>query len=176
MRNILYVALASLVLLVTSACSNLQAQPFTSAKTEVFSVKKSLHKSVSVAPFTSEQRAETSIMCRGGGITVALPESQTFPHYLEDGMKQMLIEADRYDPESKRVIQGQLKKIDVDTLTGNWAFSGTFSLGSKTVSLDKDYPFPTAFAGELACQNAANAFSIAAAHFISDVLRSLSKG
>ena len=176
MKRTVYIALYALALLATSACSNLQAQPFSSTKADVFSLKKTLHKSISVATIESESRPESSILCRGGGITVALPENQTFPHYIEGGLVDMLIEADRYDPNAKRVVQGKMQNIDFDTITGNWRLSGTFSLGGKTVTVNKDYPFPTAFSAEVACQNAANAFNIAAAHFVRDVLGSLSKG
>jgi hypothetical protein len=176
MNQVFCVALMVAALCSTSACTNLQAQPFVSTKTEVYAVKHALRQPAQVAPFTAERREETSIMCRGGGISIALPENQTFPHYLEDGMRQMLAEADRYDPQSAQVIHGHIQKVDFDSITGNWEFSGTFSVGKKTVSLDKDYPYPNAFGGKEACENAVNAFNIAAAHFVSDVLGALSKG
>ncbi|MBT4885185.1 MAG: hypothetical protein HON55_03415 [Legionellales bacterium] len=170
MKKKLYFAVVCVSTLFLESCSNIQVEPYSSAKADVFKMKNILKNKLAVTGFSNKNMAESSIPCRVGAIQVSLPATETFSSYIENSFVEFLIDADKYDPGSKHALKGEIRKVDFDTITGNWHLTGDFMLNNKMVTIDKDYGFSSAFDDIPACKNTAKAFNQVVSKFVYDTL------
>ena len=163
--------LLPLFLLVLSSCTNYQAESFSSNSIDIYKTKSNLRTAISVAEFSATEPGQNSIFCRGLKHSVYLPNKVTFSKYIEDALKETLIDADLYDKNSIYKLTGKIELVDFNTTAGRWHLKGIFSLNNSVpVEIDGKYEFASAWDNNVACQNTAAALSNAVSRFVGDIL------
>ena len=169
------ILISSLFTLICSCSNNLQVDNFSSSKINTFQLKQDLRQKFAVASFSSKDKEFNEIPCRGlgipGGLKLSLPNNESYVKYIENAFTETLIDAEKYDSNNSKHLQGKITGIDFNSVSGNWNISGVFSLNKKNVVIDKKYPYPTAIEAQLACYNTAKSFKDVVSNFVMDVLK-----
>ncbi|MEE3002987.1 MAG: hypothetical protein VX335_01420 [Pseudomonadota bacterium] len=166
MKKTLIIILA----LLTSSCSNYQAESFSSNSIDVFTAQKNLAEPIAIATLSATNNNQNSIFCRGLKRSIYLPNKMSFTKYIEDALKETLINANRYDSKSEYVLRGKIDLVDFNSTSGRWHLKGIFNLNNSIpVKIEGKYDFPSAWDNDIACGNAASALNQAVSKFVADI-------
>jgi hypothetical protein len=156
---------------ILSSCTNYQAESFSSNTLDVYAIQGSIKTPISIAQLSSNDPNKNSIFCRSVKNSVYLPNKITFTKYIEDALKETLINSGRYDKKSPYQLRGKMTLIDFNTTSGSWHIKGIFNLNNSIpVEIDGRYEFASAWDNDVACQNTAAALNNAVGRFIHDII------
>lgn len=131
------------------------------------------HITVKVGEFTAET-PQNSIMCRPTE-KVVLPDNDTFDSYIKKAFLSELKLAGIYNENSKVVINGHLRKVElIDKFgfnsVGKWTIAMEFSaIGKEAFTVTKEYKYDPFFTSDVACIQAANLLVPAVQDFLNTV-------
>lgn len=115
-----------------------------------------------------------SIMCRAVG-NIYLPEKMTYSTYISDAFRKTLLAIDKYSetPAGAHSLDVKLLKVTFSSMAGEWVIDASVSVdGGQPVAVNSVTQYGTAYIAETACRNTADAFDVAAAAFVRQVLTS----
>lgn len=160
-------AIYSIILLsgLLSGCSTNSALTYSVSPDNVMSLRK-INSKVAVGEFTSTQAGLRQIDCRMVG-PVEPPDGLTFSEYIRKAFIGELQMAEKYDPYSKVILNGNVDRIEMSSYSGTWNIDMTLSSkNGKKIYKSTTYDYKSNFVGEIACQKAALALQPAVQNLI----------
>jgi hypothetical protein len=134
---------------------------------------KTLDIRVKLNQFTAEQGIIGPVTrnCRLVGPIDPTP-GKSIPQFIRDAFESELYEVGIYASDAEVVIDGNLDGFGLNTLSGYWDISMTFSSNkSDGFQVSTRYEFSSSYIAYHACLNAANAFTPAVQKLLGEVVR-----
>lgn len=129
-------------------------------------------KSVFLNPVSMPHDDSNSIMCRMAG-NIYLPQKMTYSQYIDKALRKSLMVLDKLSEAKQNAhsLTIVLTRVTFDTLAGKWFIDADVTVDQKpSVSIKSVTEYGTSFIAVTACQNTAESFDEATAHFIRHVL------
>lgn len=125
---------------------------------------------VAVAPFSAIKPGQTELSCRAVG-PIKTPDGESFENYIRKALVDQLRFAGLFSEQSTTVIQGQVDKIDFDSMERMWyiVLRIMSNTGGEFVIVE-DYDYKSSYYGETACNQTAQALMPAVQNAISKVV------
>jgi hypothetical protein len=144
--------------LTSAGCVSFTAPRYAMTPETVATLRMFQGQTVGVGPFTAAKPGQTEIICRGAG-PVRTPDGEPFEQFIRRALISELTFAGMYAPGSAVTLTGRLDDIDFSSgLTdAAWKIAMTLSAGGRAITAREDYRFSSAFVGDTACQNTAQA-------------------
>ena len=162
MRKLLIVAFA---LILVGCASPSVVHHYSSSVENVVLLRATGNRQVNIGEFTDSQfRVKTG--CRGK--TLIAPGGKPYSDYIRNALILELANANLYSPVSDRIITGELLELNLSSMTNaNWLISIKLNLPTgETLEIEERHHFPSAFAGDTACNIATHAFVTAVQNLI----------
>ncbi len=151
------------------ACSTHSAVRYISSKDNVVALR-TIESQVNVGKFTAAEPGRIQIGCRGVG-PVSTPDGEYFEDFIRKAFLDELRLAERFSPEADITITGNLEKIDFNSLNGTWYLIMTISSSNGiSFQVSEEYDYRTAFFGETACKQTAQALMPAVQNLIAKII------
>lgn len=170
-KSVSLIASVAVAGIIFSGCSVKTASEYSISADNVVALRKFETAKIAVGAFGAQDPENNSVNCRGLPITT--PEEEPFQEYIRNAFIQELKMANIYDKNSPIVLTGHLKKIDTYTMLGDayWEIEANIaSSNGKSFDVYIKRKYPYAFSGDIACDNAANAFQSSVRKLINDVV------
>lgn len=152
-------------------CSTYATAPYSSDADTVVHLRDSEIEPVNVGSFGGPGD-KTSIGCRAVG-PIETPEGEGFAQFIREAIADELKLANKYDPESQIVIDGELQEIDFSSLSGQWDISLLLlSSNGAQMEVSETYDYSTSYLGETACNQTAQALMPAVQNLVSNAVKS----
>lgn len=158
-----------------AGCDSFSVPPYASAPNTAISLR-NLHQSypkalVKVADFTPpHDKGKTGITCRAVG-PVDTPGNQSFTQYIRTAFVDELNLAQMYSNTGNVEVSGDVDKIDFSSTSGAWIINAQVTVSNEPVyKVREKYAYHSAFFGETACADTAQAYEAAVQAFISKLI------
>lgn len=165
-KNLINIMLVTLALLLVGCA--FKSPAYNPSYSNIEALKKKRAKSTkkyAVGDFTSYKPKKKSIMCR---LSASVKANNGMPFHLF--MREALIEDLRlsgmYSEQSNSKIKAHLKKIDFDSVSGEWViYADVYAGKNGPFPVNIDHSYETSFAWWIACDNAAEELNVAIEKF-----------
>jgi hypothetical protein len=127
---------------------------------------------INVGIFTAKDPDQNKIMCRSIGY-IRIPFGDSFSEYIREALVAELKRSDLFSLNSQVILNGNLDRIDFDSISGSWDISLTVrsSLG-RSMNIRIFHTFVSALFGETGCTLTADAFIPAVQKLMDTLLQS----
>jgi HAMP domain-containing protein len=127
---------------------------------------KKANQTISLGNFTATVPNQRSIACRAEGMET-LPNNQTYEQYIQNALQNELSSVGLLSNKSRVVLNGNLDKVDFDSVNGRWIIQMTFNSNvNDAFTVSSTAGFDTSFIADMACEEVAKSFAPAVQTFL----------